>query len=163
MIPSGIRRKDVSKTNVLFLCTGNSARSQMAEALLRRYAGDRFDVYSAGIEPKGIHPLTAAVLQEAGISLDGHTSKHVREYMGKMHFGYLITVCADAEEKCPAVFPGAGRRLHWSFEDPAAFAGSEQERLQKFRDVRDQIDRKIRIWLADAGFPPGMTVAEAKD
>jgi arsenate reductase len=139
----------MSKTKVLFLCTGNSARSQMGEAFLRKHAGDRFDVYSAGLEPKGIHPYTMAVLQEAGVSLDGHASKHVREYMGKMHFGYLITVCADAEEKCPAVFPGVGQRMHWSFEDPAAFTGSEEERLRKFRSVRDQIDRQIRTWLAE--------------
>jgi arsenate reductase len=140
----------VNKTNVLFLCTGNSARSQIGEALLRKYAGDRFDVYSAGLEPKGIHPLTEQVMREMGVALDGHSSKHVREYMGKLHFGYLITVCSDAEEKCPAVFPGISHRLHWSFEDPAAFVGSDEEKLKKFRDVRDQMDQQIRNWLAEA-------------
>lgn len=140
----------MNKTNVLFLCTGNSARSQIGEALLRKYAGDRFDVYSAGLEPKGIHPLTEQVMREMGVALDGHSSKHVREYMGKLHFGYLITVCSDAEEKCPAVFPGISHRLHWSFEDPAAFVGSDEEKLKKFRDVRDQMDQQIRNWLAEA-------------
>ena len=115
----------MSKTKVLFLCTGNSARSQMAEALLKKYAGDEFDVYSAGLEIKDINPYTIRVMQEVGISLEGHYAKHVREYMGKFNFGYLITVCSDAEEKCPATFPGISHRLHWSFEDPAAYVGSE--------------------------------------
>lgn len=149
-MPSLIRSKDMNKIRVLFLCTGNSARSQMGEALLRKYAGDRFDVFSAGLEPKGVHPFTVQVLQEIGLPLDGHTSKHVREYMGKLHFGYLITVCSDADQNCPAVFPGVGQRLHWSFEDPAEATGSDEERLQKFRDVRDRIDRQIRNWLAEA-------------
>ena len=138
----------MNKTRVLFLCTGNSARSQIAEALLRKYAGDKFEVYSAGLEPKGINPLTKQVMQEIGISLDDHYSKHVSEYMGKLHLGYLITVCSVAEEKCPATFPDIGHRLHWSFEDPAAFYGSDNEKLQKFREVRDQMDKQIKNWLA---------------
>jgi arsenate reductase len=137
------------KTKVLFLCTGNSARSQMAEAFLRQYAGDRFEVYSAGLEPKGINPYTIRVMEEAGIPLDGHRSKVLSEYMGQVHFGYMITVCADAEEKCPSVFPDMGQRLHWGFEDPAAFVGSEEETLAKFREVRDQIDERIKGWLAE--------------
>jgi arsenate reductase len=141
----------MNKTRVLFLCTGNSARSQMGEALLRKHAGDRFEVYSAGLEPKGVHPLTLRVMREMGVELDDHSSKHVREYMGKLLFGYLITVCSDAEDKCPAVFPGVGHRLHWSFEDPAAATGSDEEKLQKFRDVRDRIDQKIRSWLVEPG------------
>lgn len=139
----------MSKAKVLFMCTGNSARSQIAEALLRKYAGDKYDVYSAGLEPKGINPYTKQVMQEIGISLEGHYAKHFREYMGKLNFGYLITVCSDAEEKCPTTFPGISRRLHWSFEDPAAFVGSDEEKLQKFRDVRDQIDQQIKNWLAE--------------
>jgi arsenate reductase len=139
----------MNKTKVLFLCTGNSARSQMAEALLRHHAGDQFEVYSAGLEPKDIHPNTEKVMQEIGIPLTGHYSKNVREYMGKLHFGYLITVCANAEEKCPTTFPGVGRRLHWAFDDPAAFEGTDEEKLRKFREVRDQIDERIRAWLAD--------------
>ncbi len=143
----------MSKTNVLFLCTGNSARSQMAEALLRRYAGDRFAAYSAGLEPRGIHPLTIQVMAEMGEPLTGQYAKDVREYLGRMHFGYLITLCSDAEARCPSVFPGLGQRLHWAFEDPAAFEGPTEARLQKFRQVRDQIDQRIRDWLAEQGVP----------
>ncbi len=135
------------KTRVLFLCTGNSARSQMAEAFLRHYAGDRFDVYSAGLEPKDINPFTVRVMEEIGIPLTGQYSKAVREYMGKLHFGYLITVCANAEERCPATFPGVGQRLHWAFDDPAAVGGTDEVKLSKFRQVRDQIDRRLREWL----------------
>jgi arsenate reductase len=139
----------MNKVKVLFMCTGNSARSQIAESLLRKYAVDKFDVYSAGLEPKGINPYTKQVMQEIGITLEGHYAKHVREYMGKLNFGFLITVCSDAEEKCPATFPGVSHRLHWSFEDPAAFIGSDKEKLQKFRDVREQIDQQIKNWLAE--------------
>jgi arsenate reductase len=135
------------KTKVLFLCTGNSARSQMAEAFLRGYAGKRFEAHSAGLRPKGINPYTVRVMEEIGLSLVGHRSKALSEYMGQVHFGYMITVCADAEEKCPSVFPGMGQRLHWGFEDPAAFVGSEQETLSRFREVRDQIDERIKEWL----------------
>jgi arsenate reductase len=141
----------VRKTKVLFLCTGNSARSQMAEAFLRKYAGDRFEAYSAGLEPKGINPYTVRVMEEVGLSLDGHHSKPLSEYMGQVHFGYLITVCGDADEKCPSVFPGMGQRLRWGFEDPAAFVGSEEEMLAEFREVRDQIDERIQGWLAELG------------
>lgn len=141
----------MSKVKALFMCTGNSARSQIAEAILRKYAGDKFEVFSAGLEPKGINPYTRQALQEIGITLEGHYAKHVSEYIGKLNFGYLITVCSDAEDKCPATFPGISHRLHWSFEDPAAFVGSDEEKLQKFRDVRDRIDRQIRNWLTDLG------------
>jgi len=141
----------MSRKRVLFLCTGNSARSQMAEAFLRRYAGDCFEVYSAGLEPeRGIHPLTIQVMQEIGFDMSGHYAKDIREYLGKVHFGYLITVCDRAERNCP-IFPGVGMRLHWLFEDPAAFAGSEQEKLAKFREVRDLIQARIRSWLQEMG------------
>jgi arsenate reductase (thioredoxin) len=136
------------KTRVLFLCTGNSARSQMAEALLRKYADEHFEVYSAGLEPKGVNPYTIKVLDEIGVDTSQHTSKTLMEYIGKVHFGYLITVCSNAEEKCP-IFPGMGMRLHWPFEDPAAFVGSEEETTDKFREIRDQIDGKVRAWLAE--------------
>ena len=137
------------KTRVLFLCTGNSARSQMAEALLRKYAGDRFEVHSAGLEPKGVHPLTVRVLDEIGADTSLLTSKPLTTYMGKVHFGYLITVCSNADERCP-IFPGMGVRLHWPFEDPAAFQGSDAEKLARFREVRDQIDARIRAWIGAA-------------
>ncbi len=142
----------MNKTRVLFLCTGNSARSQMAEAFLRKYAGDDFDVYSAGLEPKGINPYTLKVLKEAGLDTTPLASKGLDTYMGKIHFGYLITVCSKAEDRCP-IFPGMGIRLHWPFEDPAAFQGSEEETLAKFREVRDLIDQKIRGWLAEQDIP----------
>jgi arsenate reductase len=138
----------MTKAKVLFLCTGNSARSQMAEAFLRKYGGDEFEAYSAGLEPEGINPCTERVMEEVGISLSGQSSKHVREYMGKIHFGYLITLCHEAEKNCPTAFPGLGRRLHWSFEDPSTFTGSEDEKLEKFRELRDQIEQRIKAWLA---------------
>ena len=137
----------MSKIKVLFLCTGNSARSQMAEAFLKNYADHRYDVYSAGLEPKGIHPFTRQVMEELGISLEGQYSKSVREYLGYINFGYLITVCDHAEKNCPSTFLGISQRLHWSFEDPAAFMGAEEDKLDKFRQVRDQIDTKIKSWL----------------
>lgn len=137
------------KTRVLFLCTGNSARSQMAEAFLRRYAGEHFEVYSAGLEPKGIHPLTIRVMEEAGVDLSAQSSKNVSVFLGKVFIHTLVTVCDHAEKNCPTAWPGITRKLHWSFEDPAALAGSEEEKLAKFREVRDQIDQKIRAWLAE--------------
>jgi len=138
----------VGKTSVLFLCTGNSARSQMAEAFLRRYAGDRFEALSAGLEPRGIHPYTRQVMAEIGIDLSGQRSKDISEYMGKRHFSYLVTVCAHAEQNCPKVFPGVSQRLHWTFDDPAAAVGTEAEKLAKFRQVRDEIASRLRSWIA---------------
>lgn len=140
----------MSKDKVLFLCTGNSARSQMAEAFLRKYAGDQYDVYSAGLDPKGINPYTVRVMKETGIGLEGQWSKKVSEYLGKSIFRHLITVCSDAEKNCPTAFlMSAGHHEHWNFEDPAAFVGTDEETIAKFREVRDQIDRKIRDWLAE--------------
>lgn len=120
----------------------------MAEAFLRKYGGDRFEVYSAGLEPKGINPYTRRVLAEVGIDMAGHSSKDLNVYLGKVHFGYLITVCSNAEERCP-IFPGMGIRLHWPFEDPAAFEGSDDEKIAKFRTVRDQIEARILTWLEE--------------
>lgn len=136
------------RTKVLFLCTGNSARSQMAEALLRKLASDRFEAFSAGLEPKGINPYTRRVMEEVGIDLAGQWSKDVTEYLGKVNFGYLITVCDHAEKNCPTTFLGVSNRLHWSLEDPAAFQGSDEQTLAKFREVRDDIDRRMQAWLA---------------
>lgn len=142
----------MTKARVLFLCTGNSARSQMAEALLRKYAGEHFEVYSAGLEPKGINPYTVRVLDEIGVDTSQHSSKTLDSFIGRVHFGYLITVCSNAEDNCP-IFPGMGVRLHWPFEDPAAFVGSEEETLAKFREVRDQIDARVRAWLVEMDIP----------
>ena len=137
----------MKRSRVLFLCTGNSARSQMAEAFLRKYAGERFEVHSAGLEPKPIHPLTIRVMEEAGFDMSGHRSKGIGDYLGKVHFEYLITVCDDADKNCPTVWPGVNQRMHWHFEDPAKFEGSEEQKLAKFRQVRDLIDAKVKIWL----------------
>jgi arsenate reductase len=121
----------------------------MAEAILKRHGGDRYEAYSAGTEPKGINPYTERVMKEIGINVSGQYSKHVKEYMGKIHFAYVITLCDEAEKSCPAIFPGIGQRLHWSFEDPAAFVGLDDEKLAKFRDVRDRIEQKIKGWLEE--------------
>ncbi len=118
---------------VLFVCTGNSARSILAEALLRQKGGSDFEVHSAGTEPKGIHPLTRRVLEEAHIPTDGLRSKSVEEYLGQ-RFDYVITVCDRARQVCP-VFPGEHASLHWGYEDPAAVEGPEEVRLAAFRNV----------------------------
>jgi arsenate reductase len=138
----------MDKIRVLFLCTGNSARSQMAEAFLRRLAGDRFEVYSAGLEPnQGINPYTIRVMEEIGYDMSGHRAKGLREFLGRVHFGYMVTVCDRAEQNCP-IFPGMGKRLHWGLEDPAAFEGSDEAKMAKFREVRDQIQARIAEWVA---------------
>jgi len=136
------------KPRVLFLCTGNSARSQMAEAFLRHYGGDRFEAHSAGMEPKGINPYTVRVMAEKEFDLDGQRSKGIEEYMTKVHIGYLITVCSNAEENCP-IMPFVGARIYWPFEDPAAFEGTDEEKTKKFREVRDQIEARVKEWLAE--------------
>ncbi|MCB0095994.1 MAG: metalloregulator ArsR/SmtB family transcription factor [Caldilineaceae bacterium] len=140
---------EMSKAKMLFLCTGNAARSQMAEAFMRKYAGDEFDIYSAGLEPRGLHPLTLRVMDEVGIDVSGQRSTDLREYLGRVNFGYLITVCARAEKNCPTAFLNSGgTRLDWFFEDPAAYVGTVQEKLNKFREIRDQVDHRIQEWLA---------------
>lgn len=125
------------RPKVLFLCTGNSARSQIAEGYLRHVAGDRFDALSAGLEPKGLNPLAVEVMHEIGIDISAQRSKHVVTLLGEF-VPYVVTVCDNAQERCP-IFPGTWRFLHWSFEDPAAATGSREERLAIFRRVRDQI------------------------
>ena len=138
----------MQKQRVLFLCTGNSARSQMAEAILRKYGGDRFEAYSAGLEPKGIHPLTIQVMKEKGYDLRAQHSKGVGDYLGKVLVQTLITLCDDAEKNCPTVWPGVNTRLHWSFEDPSAFEGTDEKKLAKFRQVRDEIEQRVKEWAA---------------
>jgi arsenate reductase len=127
---------------VLFVCTGNSARSVMAEALLRRYGDDAFDVHSAGTEPRGIDPLTLRVLADAGIEAPWARSKSVEEYLGQS-FDYVVTVCDQARQSCP-VFPGVHDTLHWGYEDPAAAPGSEEERMAVFRKVFIQLGERVR-------------------
>jgi arsenate reductase len=139
----------MGKINVLILCTGNSARSQMAEALLRKHGCAKFNAYSAGTDPKGVNPLTIKVMHEIGLDLSGQRSKNLTEYLGILPVHYLITVCGNADQNCPSVWPGVLKRMHWPFDDPAAAQGSEEEKLAKFRTVRDQIDFRIREWLAE--------------
>ncbi len=137
----------MNKPRVLFLCYHNSARSQMAEGLLRYIAGDRFEVFSAGIEPTRVHPLSIKAMAEIGIDISEQSSKSASDLLSE-HFSYIITVCDDAKEKCPT-FPGVAVRLHWPFEDPAKATGSEEEQLEVFRKVRDQIKDRIENWLKE--------------
>jgi arsenate reductase len=138
------------KPAVLFLCTHNSARSQMAEAFLRKYGNAYFAAHSAGLEPTEIHPMTYRVMQEIGIDLDakGHYVKGlIEEYFEKqVHIGYLITVCSNAEQKCP-IYPGVSVREYWDLEDPAAFEGTDEEVLAKFREIRDQIMARVKAFI----------------
>ncbi len=138
-----------TKPLVLFLCTGNTARSQMAEAFLKRYAGERFDVHSAGYGPKPINPYTIKVMEEAGFDLGGQYAKGVGDFLGQTDIRFFLIVCGQAEKTCPKVFPGVLTRLFWPFEDPAALSGTEAEKLAKFRAIRDQIDRRIQTWLEE--------------
>lgn len=130
---------------VLFVCTGNSARSVMAEALLRHQGGGAFDVHSAGTEPKGVNPLTLRVLAEAGIDGSFARSKSVDEFVGQS-FDYVVTVCDQARQSCP-VFPGAVAPLHWGYEDPAASEGTDEERLAVFRRVFTQMGERIHLFI----------------
>ena len=125
----------------------------MAEAILKKYAKDNFEIFSAGLEPKEINPLTLKVLDEAGLNTEGQYAKPLSTYLGKTHFSYLITVCSNAEDRCP-MFPGMRKRMHWPFDDPAAFNGNEKEKLEKFRETRDQIETRILTWLEELGIPP---------
>jgi arsenate reductase len=130
---------------VLILCTGNSARSQMAEGLLRSLGEHRFEVVSAGTKPSAVRPEAIAVMSELGIDISSHRSKHVREFDGR-HFDYVITVCDNANESCP-IFPDDTERIHWGFPDPAAVEGSETERLAAFRRVRDALAESFRGFI----------------
>jgi arsenate reductase (thioredoxin) len=135
------------KPRVLILCTGNSARSQMAEGFMKKYMGDEFDVVSAGLEPKPINPYAIQVMHELDIDISQQYSKDVKQYL-KEHFAYLITVCSNAEDRCP-IFPNVIYRLFWPLEDPAAFEGSDAAKLAKFREIRDQLDVRIRTWMLE--------------
>ena len=121
----------------------------MAEGLLRKYAGDRFDAQSAETEPKGLNPLAVEAMQELGIDISQQRSKDVSEFLGKVAVQYAIFVCTSADERCPRLWPFSGKRLYWPFEDPAAATGTHEEKLAAFREVRDQIDAQIIEWLAE--------------
>ena len=135
----------MERRNVLFLCTGNSCRSQMAEGLLRDIAGDRFDAFSAGTRPVGLNPDATQAMQELGIDISGQRSKLVDEFAGQ-HFDFVITVCDSARQVCP-VFPATTVRLHWDLEDPAAARGSDEERMGVFRTIRDKIATRVREFV----------------
>ncbi len=139
----------MGKPMVLFLCTGNSARSQMAEAFLRQHAGNSFDAHSAGLNPQGVHPLTVQVMEEAGIDVSGQQSKSLNQYLGKSSPKWVIFVCEKAESSCPHVWPFSLQSESWRFEDPVDHAGDELERLMKFRIVRDQIEARILEWITE--------------
>jgi arsenate reductase (thioredoxin) len=138
----------MKKSRVLFICVHNSARSQIAEAFLKKYAGDKFEIMSAGLEPGPLNPAVVQVMKEAGIDISGNKTKSVFDlYKKNMTFSYVITVCnREAEERCP-VFPGIITRLHWPFDDPSKFTGTEDEVLVKTRKVRDEIDIKVKEFI----------------
>jgi arsenate reductase len=133
------------KQRVLILCTGNSARSQMAEGLLRALAGERMEIASAGTQPSVVNPLAIRAMRERGVDISGHRSKHLSEFLDQP-WDIVITVCDNTAEHCP-ICPGPAQRIHWSFPDPAAAVGSDEQRLPAFRDVRDAIEAQLRAWV----------------
>ena len=132
---------------ILVLCTGNSCRSQIAEGYLRYFAKDKAEVYSAGIETHGVNPRAIATMQEDGIDISGHTSNNVNEYQN-INFDFVITVCDNAQENCP-YFPGSAQKFHYNFPDPAKAAGSEEEIMEVFRNVREQIKTYCKKFVAE--------------
>jgi arsenate reductase (thioredoxin) len=144
--------------DVLFLCTGNSCRSQMAEGWLQHLAGDRFHAFSAGLQPSVVHPLAIEAMREVGIDISGQQSKDVAGYLGH-HFAYIITVCDRAQQNCP-IFPGPSIRKHWPIEDPATAEGTQDERMVGFRKVRDDIEARVRRFLAISPINPRIMSAE---
>lgn len=143
----------MTKTRILVLCTGNSARSQMGEGLFRAEGGAGLEVFSAGVKPGAVRPEAIAVMREIGIDISAHRSKSVDEFAG-LSFDYVVTVCDNARDTCPA-YPGGTVRIHWSLEDPAAVEGSEPERLEAFRRIRDRLRERVRAFLADRLAPGG--------
>lgn len=143
------KTEETKKLKVLFLCTQNSARSQMAEGFLRHYGGDRFEAYSAGIDPTDeIHPCAVEAMREVGINISEQYPKALGTYLGKMSFNYLAIVCARAEERCPKTFPGVNIRFSWIFEDPRSDESLPYgSMLERFRKVRDEIELKVKNWL----------------
>ena len=135
------------KPIVLVLCTGNSARSQMAEAFLREFQGDRFEVHSAGTDPRdAVHPLAVRAMDEIGIDISGQRPKSTTEFLGRLPVRHLLIVCDNANKTCPRVWPGTYTRDYLPFDDPAAFKGSEADALDEFRRVRDEIGDAMRTW-----------------
>ncbi len=143
----------MTKQRVLFICTGNSARSQMAEGLLRALAGEYFDVASAGTHPCYVHPMAIRAMRERGIDISQHHSKHLSGFVSHP-VDYVITVCDQAAEQCPT-FPGRALRIHWSIPDPATSTITESLRMAAFRKVLHALETNIRTWLASLPVPPG--------
>ena len=143
----------MTKTKAIFLCTHNSARSQIAEAFLRKYGGNYFDAYSAGFDPQPVHPYTIKVMQEIGYDLSQQQPKDLWQLTRNEYFGIAITVCKKGEEEdCPTI-AGPSTRLYWNIEDPSAFEGTEEQKLAKFREVRDQIQEHVKNFLKDRNIP----------
>lgn len=142
----------MSKKRILFVCVHNSARSQMAEAFLKKYGGDKFEVESAGLEPGNLNPVVVEVMKEVGIDISQNKTKSVFDFykQGKQ-YDYVITVCDESQSGACPMFPGKGERLHWGFADPSSFSGSHEEKLKKTKEVRDQIEAKIKDWLKTLG------------
>lgn len=135
------------RKRVLILCTGNSARSQMAEGMLRQMAGDRFEVASAGVSPTSVRREAIEAMRELDTDISSHRSKSIDEFTGQ-HFDYVITVCDNANEQCP-IFPAGTERIHWSFDDPAEASGDDNSRLAVFRRVRDEIHERLQLFVAE--------------
>ena len=135
--------------DVLFLCTGNSARSQMAEGMLGHYAGGCYEVFSAGLEPRSVKPLAVKAMDEIGIDISNQTSKGIDRFLGKETIHYAVFVCEKAEENCPSIYTLALNKLSWHMEDPAAFEGREDKKIEKFRETRGELDSRIKRWLAE--------------
>jgi arsenate reductase len=152
------------KPIVLVLCTGNSCRSQMAEGFLRKYRGDKYDVHSAGTEPKEhVHPLAVRVMAEAGIDISSQLPKGIAKYLGREAVRHILIVCDHANQTCPRIWPGTFTRTYMPFEDPASFEGDEALTLAKFREVRDQIDRAMREWDPERAGEKVAAVSHAGD
>lgn len=141
----------MDKKKVLFVCVHNSARSQMAEAFLKKYGGDRFEVESAGLEPGKLNPIVVEAMKEAGIDISQNKTKSVFDFykQGKQ-YDYVVTVCDESQSGACPVFPGKGKRLHWGFDDPSGFEGSREEKLRQTRVVRDAIRDRIKTWLKES-------------
>ncbi len=142
----------MKKQKVLFLCTGNSCRSQMAEGLLKSVAGKHFEVFSAGMDPKGeIHPMAVQVMKEIGIDISGQNPKSLREFLGRQALSHMFVVCDKARQTCPRIWPGLieKNRHYWPFDDPAEATGSDEEKIAVFRRVRDEIKEKLAEWLKE--------------
>jgi len=141
-----------AKPLVLILCTGNSCRSQMAEAFLRKHQGDTYEVASAGTDPKDrVHPLAVRVMSEAGIDISAQRPKPISEFLGKQPVRFLLIVCDNANQSCPRTWPGAYQRSYIPFDDPAEAEGTEPQKLSVFRRVRDEIDAAMKTWAPEAG------------